>query len=162
MRKLDLFLIILFVALFSDFGFAKTKFISALNETRKIDSVGLDPGKGGKFGVTIATSKTKTALFYTINKKKIKKLIIYGDPKGGTISAVLFLVNDKTGLFFDINGNEILGDPTEKMFISGETSLKLDLPKKGIKKKRKFSWVLMINLIKGDENLPELYGIKYK
>ena len=164
MRKLNLLLIILFVVSFSDAVFAKkAKYVSAHTAMVKVETDFLSTGSTGKDGITIRENGTRAVANFYFKKKKLKKLIFYADLKSGNIVVILAKVDLKNGLVYDHNGNLISeGVILEETFNDKSTSLEMILPK-GLKKKKNELWLISVDLNKGaDENLPELYGIRYK
>ena len=163
MRKLNLLLIVLFVAMFSDAAFAKMKYVAAQAADFQEDTSPVHSESGlERDGITVEENKEEGIVDFYLKKKKLKKLTVYGDPKGGSILVFLVKVDLKTGLLYDLNGDLISEENSfNESFSSGSTSLQVNLPK-GLKKKKNEVWVLRMDLIKGDENLPELYGFKYK
>ena len=164
MRRISLLLAITLFSIFlvsPSYAKSKYKYIPAQQASRAHDEADVDINQG-RVGLTIDDEDNEAVLVYFLSKKKIKKLTFYGDPKGGEMGVMFLLADTQTGLLYDVNGNALTQQPTIELFASGTTSLEYDLPKRGVKKDSNYSWVIIFLLQKGDENLPEFYGIRYK
>jgi len=161
MRRISLFLAI---TLFSiclvspSYAKSKYKYVPAVEVSADVDTAYLDPDPGESFGLTIEAGAIDAGCFYYLSK-----ITVYGNPKGGTIAVLLLLADLETGLLYDMYGDLLTEFPAVQLFVSGSNALEYDIPtKKGVKKKRNYSWILLVELEKGDDDLPEVYGFKYK
>lgn len=172
MKKLSVFLIIpVFMLIIASPSYAKNTYVNAGQADAFDDAALTDPGKDAIFGVALEDEYDESLdedvlvedgmAIYLIKTNKIKKLYVYGDNKNGTVVALLLKVNDNTGAYEWMNFDPTSGYPDGLSFSSGKATV-IDST---IKKSKKETWVLVVELTKseteGDES-PIIYGIKYK
>ena len=174
MKKIGLFLIIaMFVSVFASSSYAKKTYLNAGQADDMWDIEGTEPGKAATFGLIMEekydegkgeyVQETDGAALYFLSEKKIKKLYIYGDARGGSIFAFLIKTNSQTGAYEWINVD--LSDPNFEPTALDFSSGKATVIDSTIKKSKKEKWLLIVELVKSEEEgaeSPIFYGIKYK